>query len=121
MGLDVSLNEPEHQECDHCGGTGKISGKNLFWANITHNLNEMANEAGIYEACWRPGEIGISKAKNLIPLLRDGLEKMRADPERFKRFNAPNGWGTYETFVEWVAGYLRACEEFPDAEVVACG
>lgn len=30
----------------------------VFSANITHNLGEMADKAGIYKACWRPEEIG---------------------------------------------------------------
>lgn len=28
----------------------------LFEANITHNLNKMAKEVGIYEYLWRPDE-----------------------------------------------------------------
>ncbi len=28
-----------------------------------------------------------------------------------------NGWGTYKNFVPWVAKYLAACEEYPDADV----
>jgi len=38
----------------------------IFEANITHNLNRMAQAAGIYEALWCPDEIGITKAAQLI-------------------------------------------------------
>ncbi len=89
----------------------------VFQANITHNLNSMAEAAGIYQACWRPEEIGVTVAAQLVPLLRVGLEKLRADPLKFLVFNAANGWGTYEQFVPWVERYLRACEENPDATV----
>lgn len=89
----------------------------VYWANITHNLNRMAEEAGIYKALWRPEEIGVTKAAQLIPLLTEGLEKLKADPVKYGAFDAPNGWGTYEHFVPFVAKYLRACIEFPDADV----
>ncbi len=89
----------------------------VYSANITHNLNGMAAEAGIYEPLWRPDEIGITKAAQLIEPLRAGLSLLRATPERFKAFNPSNGWGDYYGLVEFVSSYLRACEEYPDAEV----
>ena len=89
----------------------------VFDYNITHNLNSMAEEVGIYQALWRPDEIGVTKAKQLIPLLRDGLEKLKADPERCKKFNPENGWGNYEGLLDVVQKYLKACEEYPEAEI----
>jgi hypothetical protein len=89
----------------------------VFSANITHNLGKMADAAGIYQALWRPEELGITKAGQLVPLLRAGLERLRADPAKFEKFNAPNGWGLYEHFVPWVTKYLQACEDYPDADV----
>jgi len=46
----------------------------VFHRNITHNLGKMANAAGIYEALWRPEEIGITQAKQLIDPIMIGLE-----------------------------------------------
>lgn len=89
----------------------------VFSSNITHNLNKMADEAGIYHACWRPDEIGIKKAGDLIPLLEKGLADLKARPEHFEQFNAENGWGLYKHFVPWVEKYLEACRDYPDAEV----
>lgn len=91
----------------------------VYSSNVTHNLNRMADAAGIYEACWRPEEIGVTKASQLVPLLRAGLEKLKADPERFQQLNPSNGWGNYEGLVAWVEDYLRACEAYPDADVEA--
>lgn len=88
-----------------------------YSSNITHNLGRMANEAGIYEHLWRPEEIGITKARQLIEPLREGLRLLQSDRTRFEAFNASNGWGLYEHFVPWVASYLAACEENPDADV----
>lgn len=91
----------------------------VFKANITHNLGRMAEEAGIYQHLWRPEEIGITKAHQLIEPLRNGLALLRSDPVRFEKLNSPNGWGLYVHFVPFVAKYLRACEEYPDADVSA--
>lgn len=103
MNLDVTLTATRPTE--------------VYSANITHNLGKMAEEAGIYEALWRPEEIGCTKAAQLVPLLRDGLAKLRANPAHYEQFNAANGWGLYEHFVPFVAKYLAACEANLDADV----
>ena len=89
----------------------------VYSANITHNLGQMAAAAGIYEYLWRPDEIGITKAAQLIEPLRQGLLNLKSNPVYFKKFDAPNGWGTYKQFVPWVEEYLRACEENLGASV----
>ena len=89
----------------------------VFDYNITHNLGKMAEEAGIYQAMWRPEEIGITKAGQLIPLLETGLTMLNADPDRFKQFNPENGWGSYDGLVRFAEKYLEACKENPDATV----
>jgi len=111
--------------CIHCNAwfrphlrdAGCPSAKRIYDSNITHNLNTMAEAAGIYKACWRPDEIGITKAKQLIPLLRDGLAKLEADPKKYEAYNSPNGWGLYRNFVPWVRSYLSACIDNPEADV----
>lgn len=92
-------------------------GGEAYWANITHNLGDMAEEAGIYMHLWRPEEIGIFQARELIEPVSAGLALMVAEPSRFKRFDSPNGWGLYRNFLPWVAEYLEACRKNPDARV----
>jgi len=89
----------------------------IYDANITHNLNNMADEAGIYKHLWRPEEIGITHAKQLINPLREGLALLLSDPERFKKFDPKNKWGDYDGLVKFVRSYAAACEENPNAEV----
>lgn len=89
----------------------------VYWRNITHNLTTMADEAGIYAAIWRPEDIGVKKAADLIGELTNGLDLLESDPERFKKFNPENGWGDYRALVDFVKGYLQACKEKPDADV----
>ena len=89
----------------------------LYWSNITHNLGKMAGAAGIYQQLWRPDEIGITKASELIAPLTEGLALLQSDPERFKQYDAANGWGTYVHFVPWVEAYLGACVAHPKADI----
>ena len=97
----------------------------LHSQNITHNLTEMAEKAGIYKAIWRPyklqgldddqEELCSLKAKHIVHILQLGYEKMVNDPEYYEKFNSPNGWGTYKNFVPWVKRYIDACREYPYA------
>lgn len=121
MSLDVYLEGEEFTEQCRCGECGhehtRTRRERYYQANITHNLNRMAVAAGIYQHLWHPDEIGLTKARELIEPLRRGLAAMKARPEHYKQFNAPNGWGLYEHFIPWIEKYLAACEEHPDASV----
>ena len=114
MSLDVSLMRKYHVSYDN-GKTMEEKEEEVFSANITHNLGEMADKAGIYYTCWRPEEIGKTKASEIVELLEKGLADLKARPDHFKTFNSPNGWGMYEHFVPFVEKYLDACKEYPDA------
>ena len=59
--------------------------------NVTHNLNNMAKAVGLYEVLWRPEEIGITMASQMIPFLEKGIEELTANPEKYKTFNPHNG------------------------------
>jgi len=89
----------------------------VYSANITHNLNKMADMAGIYEHLWRPDELGIEKAKELIEPLQDGLLKLKYNPDYYKQYNPSNGWGSYEGLIKFVENYIEACESYPEADV----
>jgi hypothetical protein len=97
------IDDGDEQECYH--------------ANITHNLARMAQEAGVYEALWRPEEVGIERGADLIASLRNGLATLQSDPERFMPLSPVNGWGTYEILMRFIADYLAACERYPSARV----
>ena len=146
MSLDVTLYKPYHITYD--GGATLIEKEEeLYSANITHNLGKMANKAGIYEALWRPHLLHFSctkemkedfnsddrdrwqkeyvfedsikmYARDIISHLEKGLKKLKAKPEYYEKFNSPNGWGMYEHFVPFVEKYLKACKEFPEAQIM---
>lgn len=123
MSLDFYLYSPPEPcqcVCDRCGNEHTTTqSEEFYWSNITHNLNKMAKEAEIYEILWRPDEVPIMYARDIIKPLHAGIELMKTDPERFKLLSAPNGWGTYEQFIPWLEKLLAACEEHPEALVRA--
>jgi len=97
----------------------KIDGNEIevYESNMTHNLGQMADKAGIYYALWRPEEKGYKKAKDIIKILEKGLKDLKERPEYFKKYNASNGWGMYEHFIPFVEEYLEACKKYPNAEI----
>jgi len=110
VSLDVYLTT---DGCEHCGRDGD----EVFNGNITHNLGEMATACGLYYYLWRPEEIGITTADQLIDPLTVGLDALIDNPEKFRQFNPSNDWGTYEGLIDFVTYYLKACKENPKAKV----
>lgn len=121
MSLSVSLYGPETTEkceCVSCGNEHtRQRSEQLWWRNITHNLNRMAEAAGIYRHTWRPEEIPITSAGELVEPLKEGLKRLLETPEEFTRFNPGNGWGSYEALVDFLKDYISACETHPEATV----
>lgn len=107
MSLDIYLRDP----------TATYDNSELHWQNITHNLAQMADEAGIYICLWRPLQNGFKTAEQLIEPLKLAIERMKARPEHYRQWDAKNGWGTREQFVPWLQKLLSACEEYPLAEI----
>lgn len=106
MSLDVTLT--------------KLEPVSVYSGNITHNLTSMAKAVRIsnttlYDVVWRSENI--SKAEELIHPLREGLKELESKPEYYKKFDPPNGWGSYETLVQFIKEYLNACIENPDADI----
>lgn len=117
--------------------TAEVETNEVYSANITHNLGTMAGEAGLYEVLWRPHRLkegynisnddykaeckfedeNIIIAKELIEPLREGLHKLKLDPDKYKAFNPDNGWGDYDGLVNFVEKYLNACYKYPNATV----
>jgi hypothetical protein len=93
------------------------NGEYVYDANITHNLGTMADAAGIYQALWRPEEIGAVYAKDITEIVKGGLMKMVCAPTEYKQYDSPNGWGMYDHFVPFISNYLEACIKHPNATI----
>lgn len=91
----------------------------LYWANITHNLSDMAEAAGIYQALWRPDEINAKQAKDILDIILNGFCKLLKNPDEYRKLEASNGWGTYENFIDWIFRYIKALSEYPESYILA--
>ena len=95
----------------------------VYTNNITHNLGKMADEVvlsngkNLYQVLWRPDEHGWKTARDISGMLAEGFNILISDPERFKKFNPENGWGSYEGLCTFVRNYCNACWDNPDAEL----
>ena len=138
MSLDITLIAKVRKTYDNINFVEDE--ETLYQVNITHNLTEMADKAGIYEALWRPHRLNpnynipeenhkeewdfednnLAKASEIIPLLEKGLELLKKKPAYFKKFNPYNGWGSYDGLVESVEEYLSACKQHPYAIIYTC-
>ena len=136
MSLDVTLYRNYHVSYDD-GKTLEPKKEEMYSANITHNLGDMASEAGIYEALWRPyrlkegynipeddhnaeykfEEENPVRAFEIIPVIEKGLEDMLARSEYYKTFDSPNGWGLYVHFIPFIERYLEALRKYPESFV----
>ena len=98
MGLDISLVKKEY----------------LADMNITHNLVPMWKKAGIYDALYNSEDM---EARDILPILIDGLADMVANEEEYEKLNSPNGWGLYENAVPWLIELIQGCKDYPDSVI----
>lgn len=137
MSLDVHIIFNEPRECnyflDHPYSYSNLSENDKhdfrmeddWWGNITHNLAEMAShipvgDTDLYKACWRPEEIGIKTAGEVLPLLKEGIRYMVDHRKELLEYESPNGWGTYNGFMKFLLNYKQACEDNdPECEIYA--
>lgn len=95
----------------------------VYSENITHNLTDMAqhvvlsNGLTLYQILWRPDEHTLKFARDISDMLDEGWNILLADPEKFKKYNPPNGWGSYDGLCNFVYKYRNACWDNPDAEL----
>ena len=90
-------------------------------ANITHNMNKMAqrifvseNKETLYDYVWRPEElykeIYTNEMKNV---LTKGICIMISKRKSLLRYEPGNGWGSYDSFLKFLIEYKKACEDHP--------
>lgn len=82
--------------------------------NVTHNLAPMFREAGVD---WHDYKGGDRTAAALLREVATALSNLVDQPERFRRMDPPNGWGSYEGAVAFLARLAVDCIRHPDAIV----
>ena len=76
-----------------------------YSSRINCDLNEIANEAGIYDYLFNPETSGINSAKQLIKHLKKAIKTLQNN-------------GTHSAIIDWLKTYLNACIKFPEAKVI---
>lgn len=97
-----------------------------FHVNLTHNLTEMAhkceidgncfnkesksNKVSLYDLLWHPGDnLGIvTPSLDYLQDIMTCYTIILSNPNKFKKYNPSNGWGTYEQLVEATKNYMNA-------------
>ena len=100
---------------------------NEFWhGNITHNLCRMAEDClsfneydscyNLYDLLWRNTQVPFegNYINVYIAHLAYCLYVLKNDPEHFKQFNPPNGWGTYEQLCQFTEDFIKALITMPE-------
>lgn len=80
----------------------------IHLGNITHNLADMASHVNVdygvslYDTLWRSQDCCEGKLDKLRPLWEKGLDILERDRDRLKRYNPSNGFGDYDSLLEFV-------------------
>lgn len=77
--------------------------RNSSDANITWNVREMIIKSTGLENWCAEGVVGL--CKDVIPHIADGLAELERYPEKYKQYEAENGWGTVsgcKHFFTWI-------------------
>lgn len=135
MSLDIYLEKECYVTYDKI--TFERKDEQVFWRNITHNLTEMADKAGIYEALWRPFKLlpnysheeelvddeyeydfeenNIVRAKDITEVMKRGLQFMKENKKMLQKLDPDNGWGSYDGLLAAVTEYTEALIDNPEA------
>jgi hypothetical protein len=93
----------------------------VFNINITHNLNAIANKAGVYDCLWRPEEFNIRKASDIQEKVHSAIVELEenGDAYAYIELTPKNKWGTIDGFIKQLKLIYKACVEYPNAKLSA--
>lgn len=102
MSLDLWLSS---KPCLTCGD---IKQTEIF--NYTYNVWPMWNE--IFQTHEMVNIDNLTGAQSIV-ILNYASRILRESPFIFKKMNPPNGWGSYEGFIEYIETLIKAAKEHP--------
>lgn len=88
----------------------------VFNANITHNLYDMFDAAKIASILWEGDNL---TSKDVLPELIEAYNDMKHRSEYYKKYEAANGWGTYNGALNFLAEVIKGLKENPEA-IIEC-
>lgn len=81
--------------------------------NVTYNNGPVLRAAGFPD--WHA--LIEAPASEAAGMLRSVADKLRSDPEQFKAYDPPNGWGGYEDAIDFVEDFAAKCAAHPRATI----
>lgn len=107
MSWSIYVNVPP---CVTCGNSESVD-----IGGQTYNVSPM-----YYDAFGGEGLRGLDgkQCREALPLLVAAVERMQAEPEKYRAMNPKNGWGNYEGALETLVKLREACERYPTGTVV---
>ena len=99
-------------------------------ANVTHNMGDMAKHIPVcvkyrkkifggklYDYVWRPDENGNPSTSPMRKILVNVIAYMLNNRNVLLAYNPSNGWGSYDSFLQWLISYKEACEDNPGRKI----
>jgi hypothetical protein len=83
--------------------------------NYTHNCNCMLRDVGIE---W--SEMRNMKGKDVVFMLDIAIEKLKSDPEKYRKMNPSNGWGSYDSLLSVLERIVEDFSMHPKATLGVC-
>lgn len=80
----------------------------VFDRNYTYNIAKIAKEAG-----FSVNDFDGKNGAEIVAILDPAIERMNKNPDHFRQFNPPNGWGDFDSFVGLLEILLAHCHEYP--------
>jgi len=97
----------------------KIEGTDVYvdvgecWANITWNVRDMIKASTGLE--WR-NEENNGLCSEVIQAIGKGYVELINNPESYKKYEAPNGWGTVEGTKRFFRNILDAWDKLKESD-----
>jgi len=93
--------------------------------SVGESFNYTYNCAPMFCKAFKEKEIGLNVlhnklAKEAALLLRNAIIYMQDHPKEMNKLNPSNGWGHYDTALEFLEGILTECLKHPKATVRIC-
>ena len=82
--------------------------------NITWNVHELVLQSSGWDIMNNKNN---GKAADIGKLIEKGIMELESRPKFYKKYEAPNGWGTIESTLKFYKNLLGGCKEFPFAYV----
>lgn len=82
------------------------------WHNMTSNVAPMWRHAGIDISEWQD-----KRAHEVIDALKQAIDSMQSDPETYRAMNPSNGWGSYETCLEFLQELYVDFRTYPNSRI----